>query len=115
MISQPVNSLVSIACVPDTGTNFKITADGKSIVENNLRWIISPYDEIALAEAIRVRELRGGAVTVVSIGPENVKTSLRECLALGADKAIWLRSHFSAARPGQTRGQAPDRVSFARW
>lgn len=88
-----MNSLVCIAYVPDTETRIKIAADGKSIDESDVKWIVSPYDEYALEEALRIREKKGaGTVTVVGIGPERVKTGLRECLARGADEAVWVNS-----------------------
>jgi len=84
-----MNSLVCIAYVPDTETRIKIGADGKSIDESDVKWIVSPYDEFALEEALRIKEKKGaGNVTVISVGPERVKTGLRECLARGADDAI---------------------------
>jgi len=86
-----MNSLVCIAYVPDTETRIKIGADGKSIDESDVKWIVSPYDEFALEEALRIKEKKGaGNVTVISVGPERVKTGLRECLARGADDAIWV-------------------------
>jgi electron transfer flavoprotein beta subunit len=88
-----MNSLVCIACVPDTETRIKIAADGKSIDETDVKWIVSPYDEYGLEEALKIKEAKGaGTVTVISIGPERVKTTLRECLARGADEAIWVDS-----------------------
>jgi electron transfer flavoprotein beta subunit len=88
-----VNSLVCIAYVPDTETRIKIGADGKSIDESDVKWIVSPYDEFALEEALRIKEKKGaGNVTVISVRPERVKTGLRECLARGADDAIWVDS-----------------------
>jgi electron transfer flavoprotein beta subunit len=88
-----MNSLVCIAYVPDTETRIKIGADGKSIDESDVKWIVSPYDEYALEEALRIKEKKGaGNVTVVSVGPDRVKTGLRECLARGADDAIWVDS-----------------------
>jgi len=88
-----MNSLVCIAYVPDTETRIKIAADGKSIDESDVKWIVSPYDEFALEEALRIKEKKGaGNVTVISVGPERVKTGLRECLARGADDAIWVDS-----------------------
>jgi len=88
-----VNSLVCIAYVPDTETKIKVGADGKSIDESDVKWIVSPYDEFALEEALRIREGKGsGAVTVVTLGPERGKTGLRECLARGADEAVWIDS-----------------------
>jgi electron transfer flavoprotein beta subunit len=86
-----MNSLVCIAYVPDTETKIKIAADGKSIDEADVKWIVSPYDEFGLEEALKVREAKGaGTVTVLGVGPERVKTGLRECLARGADEAIWV-------------------------
>src|SRR5262245_31969610 len=88
-----MNSLVCIAYVPDTETKIRIAADGTSIDEADVKWIVSPYDEFALEEAIKTKEAKGaGTVTVVSVGPERVKTGLRECLARGADEAIWIDS-----------------------
>jgi len=88
-----MNSLVAIAYVPDTETKIKIAASGTAIDESDVKWIVSPYDEFALEEAIRTKEAKGaGTVTVVSVGPERAKTGLRECLARGADEAIWVDS-----------------------
>src|SRR5215471_20946546 len=88
-----MNSLVCIAYVPDTETKVKIGADGKSIDESDVKWIVSPYDEFALEEAIKTKEAKGsGAVTVVSLGPERAKTGIRECLARGADDGVWIDS-----------------------
>ncbi len=88
-----MNSLVAIAYVPDTETRIKIAPDGKSLDESDVKWIVSPYDEFALEEALRTKEAAGaGTVTVVSVGPERVKTGLRECLARGADDAVWVDS-----------------------
>ncbi|HEY1433764.1 MAG TPA: electron transfer flavoprotein subunit beta/FixA family protein [Thermoanaerobaculia bacterium] len=93
-----MNSLVCIAYVPDTETKIKIGADGKSIDEADVKWIVSPYDEFGLEEALKTREARGaGTVTVVAVGPERAKTGLRECLARGADEAIWVDATGVAA------------------
>jgi electron transfer flavoprotein beta subunit len=88
-----VNSLVAIAYVPDTETRIKVAPDGKSLDETDVKWIVSPYDEYALEKALRTKEAAGaGTVTVVAVGPERVKTGLRECLARGADDAVWVDS-----------------------
>jgi electron transfer flavoprotein beta subunit len=88
-----MNSLVAIAYVPDTETKIRIAADGKSIDEGEVKWIVSPYDEYALEEALKTKEAKGaGTVTVVCVGPERAKTGLRECLARGADEALWVDS-----------------------
>ncbi len=86
-----MNSIVCIAYVPDTETKIKLAADGKSIDETDVKWIVSPYDEFALEEAIKTKESKGnGAVTVLSLGPERAKTGIRECLARGADDGVWI-------------------------
>src|SRR5437867_9225851 len=88
-----MNSFVAIAYVPDTETRIKIGADGKSIDEADVKWIVSPYDEYALEEALRIKEAKGaGTVRVAAVGPERAKTGLRECLARGADDAVWIDS-----------------------
>jgi electron transfer flavoprotein beta subunit len=84
-----MNIIVFIKQVPDTATRIKIGAGGKNIDEADITWIISPYDEFALEEALRIKETKGaGKVTVVSAGPERAATSLRNALAMGADEAV---------------------------
>src|SRR5512132_675957 len=88
-----MNSLVAVAYVPDTETRIRIGPDGRSIDEADVKWIVSPYDEYALEEALRIKEAKGaGTVRVVAVGPERGKTGLRECLARGADEAVWVDS-----------------------
>ncbi|MCC6132612.1 MAG: electron transfer flavoprotein subunit beta/FixA family protein [Acidobacteria bacterium] len=87
-----MNHVVCIAYVPDTETKIKIGSDGKSIDEADVKWIVSPYDEFALEEAIKAKEAKGGTVTVVTYGPARADVGLRECLARGADEAIRIAS-----------------------
>ncbi len=84
--------LVMIKQVPDTATQVKIASDGRAIDTAGITWIVSPYDEFALEEALRIKEKRGqGEVVAVSLGPDRIKEALRSCLAMGADRAIHLR------------------------
>jgi electron transfer flavoprotein beta subunit len=81
--------LVAVKQVPDTATQVKIAADGKSIDTAGITWIVSPYDEFAVEEALRIKEKRGqGEVVAVSLGPDRVKEALRSALAMGCDRAI---------------------------
>ena len=81
--------LVAIKQVPDTATQVKIAGDAKSIETAGITWIVSPYDEFAVEEALRIKEKRGqGEVVAVTLGPERAKEALRSCLAMGADRAI---------------------------
>jgi len=83
--------LVMIKQVPDTATQVKVGGDGRAIDTSGITWIVSPYDEFALEEGLRIKEKRGqGEVVAVSLGPERVKEALRSCLAMGADRAIHL-------------------------
>ncbi len=86
---------VCIKRVPDTTTRIKIAPDGKS-VDPNVEYIISPYDEYAIEEAIRIKERLGGEVTLFTLGPEGAKEIIRKTLALGADNAV----HLKAEIPG---------------
>lgn len=83
--------LVMIKQVPDTATQVKIGPDPRAIDTAGITWIVSPYDEYALEEGLRIKEKRGqGEVVAVALGPDRVKESLRSCLAMGADRAIHL-------------------------
>lgn len=86
-----MNSIVCISQVPDTETRIRIAADSKNIDESGVKFIVSPYDEFALEEAIKLKEARGGDVTVLAFGPDRVQQALRECLARGANKAIHVK------------------------
>ena len=87
-----MNIAVCLKQTPDTTTRVKIADDGKSIVEDDIQWIINPYDESAVEEAIRLTEQHGGEVTILSLGPVRVEQAIRAALAMGAHKAIRLDS-----------------------
>jgi len=74
--------------VPDTESPIQIAQDGSSISFERVQWVINPYDEIALEEALRLREASGGEVLTVTVGPARAKDTLRKGLAMGADRAI---------------------------
>jgi len=91
-----------IAClkqVPDTETQIKIAGDGKSVDTGDIKWIMNPYCEFGVEEALRLKEKFGGTVTVVSVGPARVVESLRTALAMGADKAIHIESATTELSP----------------
>ena len=83
-----MNILVCVKHVPDTETAVKIGSDGKSIQTQDVNFILNPYDEFAVEEALKIKEAQGGEVTLITLGPEEAKKSLRTGLAMGADKAI---------------------------
>ena len=73
-------------------TEEKIVLSGEQINEDGAEFIINPYDEYAVEEALRVRESHGGVVTVISVGSEDSETQLRTALAMGADKAVLIHT-----------------------
>jgi len=84
-----VKILVTAKRVPDPETIVKIGADGTSISTDNVKWVINPFDEIAIEEALRIKEkVSGTEVTLVSIGQKTAQEQLRTGLAMGADRAI---------------------------
>ena len=81
--------LVGIKHVPDTETKIRLAGDGRSVDESGIKWVMSPYDEYALEQALLIREARGtGEVVLVCAGREASQTSLRQGLAMGADRAV---------------------------
>ncbi len=81
--------LVTVKRVPDPNATIKVKPDGSGIVTENLKYVINPFDEIAIEEALRLKEKGGGAeVVLVSIGGKVSSEQLRTGLAMGADRAI---------------------------
>ncbi len=80
---------VFVKRVPDTESIIKITDDGKGIDKSNLSFVMNPYDEFAVEEALSIKESVGDSdVVIVSLGPEETKETIRSALAMGADRAI---------------------------
>jgi len=86
-----MNIHVFVKRVPDTESKIRIDRDAKAVVEEGLSFIISPYDEYAMEEALRLREANGGTVRVFAAGREESLVILKKCLAMGADEAILIR------------------------
>jgi electron transfer flavoprotein beta subunit len=90
-----MNIYVAIKQVPDTEASL-LVKDGVSINETDIKWIMSPYDEYALEEALKLKEkIPGSTVTVISLGPNRVESTIRTGLAMGAENAI----HIETAEP----------------
>ncbi len=83
-----MNTIVCLKEVPDTESRIEVR-DGR-IVEEGLQYVINPYDEYALEEALRWQERRGGKVTLLCLGPARARESLLKGLAMGADEAYLL-------------------------
>ncbi len=80
--------LVAIKPVPNPDEKVKIKADGGGIVLDNVKMVINPFCEIAVEEALRIREKLGGEVAVLTIGPKEGEQQVRTALAMGAERGI---------------------------
>jgi electron transfer flavoprotein beta subunit len=85
-----LNILICVKRVPDTGAKIVLTADNQAVETRNLGFTISPHEECALEEALRLVAKQGGRTTVLSLGPEAAAEQLRAALALGVDEALLL-------------------------
>lgn len=81
-----MNIIVCVKQVPDT-TEVKINPETNTLMREGVASIVNPFDAYALELAVRIKEKEGGKVTVISMGPEQAKAALKECLAVGADEA----------------------------
>lgn len=81
-----MNILVCVKQVPDT-TEIKINPETNTLIRDGVPSIVNTLDGFALEMATRMKEQYGGKVVAMSMGPEQAKTALKECLSVGADKA----------------------------
>lgn len=86
---------VIVTQTPDTATKIKVAGDGKSIDETDITWIINPYAEFAIEKALLLKEAAGDTieeVVLITMGPERAVEALRQGLAMGADRAVLIKS-----------------------
>ncbi|MBZ5638808.1 MAG: electron transfer flavoprotein subunit beta/FixA family protein [Acidobacteriia bacterium] len=105
--------LVGIKHVPDTEAKVRVAADGVSLDEAGVKMVPSPFDEYALEEALRIREARGGEVVVVCAGKASAQASLRQGLAMGADRAVLIQDDRLDRADGLARARALAAVARA--
>ncbi len=86
-----MNIFVFVKRVPDTESKIRINHETNSIDEEGLNFVLNPYDEYAMEEALRIREAKGGKVTVLSLGSGETTVVLKKCLAMGADEAVLIK------------------------
>ena len=85
--------LVAAKRVPDPNATIKVRPDGTGIVTDNVKFVVNPFCEIAIEEALRIKEKQGGAeIVLVSVGAKVAQEQLRTGLAMGADRAILVLS-----------------------
>ncbi len=82
--------VVCVKRVPITGGRIVLTPDEQAIETRHLGFTISPHEECAVEEAVRIVEAQGGEVVVLTLGPAEAEEQLRDCMAIGADRGILL-------------------------
>ena len=95
-----MNILVFVKRVPDTESKIRIHHETNTVIEEGLNFIISSNDEYAVEEALRLREAKGGQVTVISVGAGESTTILKKCLAMGADEAVLIKDDLKETYDG---------------
>lgn len=113
---------VCVSLVPDSTTKVKISDTKKSIDENNVSFILNPYDEFAVEESLRLKEKNGGDVTAVSYGTDRAKEAIKKSFQMGADKGIFIKSSsndfdsYNVAKnlADYCQGQNPEIILFGK-
>src|SRR5215208_4147645 len=94
--------LVCVKRVPMSGGRFVLTEDGRDIETKRLGFTISPHEECAVEEAVRLVEANGGTVTVLALGVPESAEQIREQMAIGADRGIVLETDGAEWDPQAT-------------
>ena len=103
--------LVCVKRVPMTGGRIVLTADERAIDTRFLGSAVSPHEECAVEEAVRVVEAHGGESVVLTLGPSEAEEQLRDAMALGIDRAILLETDGRELDPGETASAIAQAVS----
>ncbi len=103
--------LVCIKRVPLSGGKFTITDTGLDIETAKLGFTISPHEEVAVEEAVRIVEQHGGSVTVLTLGPADAEEQIREQMAIGADRGILIETDGQEWDPQGTASAITDAIN----
>ena len=105
-----MNVLVCVKRVPITGGRITLSADEQEIDTRNLGFTVSPHEECAVEEAVRLIEAHGGTTAVLTLGPEVAIEQLRDAMAVGIERAILLETDGREWDPGATAASIVDAV-----
>ena len=84
---------VLMKVVPDTESRYLINSEKTDVIlDSSIEWVIEPYDENALEEAIVTKEKFGGSITILTLGTGLEQQAIRKALAMGADEALWIKN-----------------------
>jgi electron transfer flavoprotein beta subunit len=102
--------LVCVKRVPATGGRISLTADGQAIDTRYLGFTVSPHEECAVEEAVRIVEAQGGSSAVLTLGPAAAEEQLRDAMAVGIDRAILLETDGREFDPVATAAAIVDTI-----
>jgi electron transfer flavoprotein beta subunit len=105
-----VNILVCVKRVPATGGTIVLTADAQEIDTRYLGFTISPHEECAVEEAVRLIEANGGSSTVLTLGPAAAEEQLRDAMAVGIERAVLLETDGKDWDPVATSAAIVDAI-----
>jgi electron transfer flavoprotein beta subunit len=105
-----VKILVCVKRVPITGGRMVLTADEQAIETRHLGFTISPHEECGVEEAVRLVEANGGETVVLTLGPAEAEEQLRDCMAIGADRGILLKTDGTDWDAQSTAGAIVDAI-----
>lgn len=106
-----MRTLVCVKRVPAPGARINLTPDEKAIDARHLSFTVSPHEECAVEEAIRLKEKHGGIVTVMTLGSADAEEQLRYAMSVGADEAVLLATDGSDWDPQATAAALTIRVN----
>jgi electron transfer flavoprotein beta subunit len=99
--------VVCVKQVPDTEAKIVIGGDGVTIDPADVKYVMNPYDEFAVEEALKLKEAAGeGEVIVLTLGGEDAQPAMRTAMAMGADSGVLLKAENSALADGHSVAQA---------
>ena len=102
--------LVCVKRVPAPGARINLTEDRRAIDARHLSFTVSPHEECAVEEAIRLREANGGTVTVLTLGPVEAEEQLRYAVSVGADRAELIATDGEEWDPQSTANALGSRI-----
>lgn len=114
--------VVCVSLVPDTTTKVKISDTKRTIDETGVSFVLNPYDEFAVEEAVQLKEKNGGEVFAISYGTDKYKEAIKKAFQMGADKGILIKStnpefdSFVVAKniANEIKGLSPDIILFGK-
>ncbi len=106
-----MKTLVCVKRVPAPGARINLTPDERAVDARHLSFAVSPHEECAVEEAIRLKEKHGGTVTVMTLGPVDAEEQLRYAISVGADQAVLLSTDGSDWDPQATAAALSARIT----